>query len=193
MPPDGVRLLFPCRHGARVARLAEEFALRLGWSELERSSLRLGAILHDIGKLTVSPAVLLKPGGLTPGELAEVRRHPLTGAWLVGSVPFLRAALSCVLLHHERWDGGGYPTGRSRGATPAGARLLAVVDAFDAMVSDRPYRRALSVAEALGELERGAGTQFDPVLAEAFVRWRAAVRGEAVKASTRPRASTAFA
>jgi HD-GYP domain-containing protein (c-di-GMP phosphodiesterase class II) len=193
--PCGPTFDDPCdsRHGARVARLADDFAAWLGWSPAQRSALRLGAVLHDIGKLTVPRSVLLKPGELTAGELAEVRLHPSAGAWLVASVPSLRGALSCVLLHHERWDGGGYPTGRRRGATPLAARLLAVADAFDAMVSDRPYRRALTLPAALRELERGAGTQFDPALAEAFVAWRADRARVAVRASTRPRAWSALA
>jgi HD-GYP domain-containing protein (c-di-GMP phosphodiesterase class II) len=191
----GLLLDDPCdsRHGVRVARLADEFAGWLGWSEAQRSLLRLGAILHDVGKLTISHAVLLKPGRLTESELAEVQLHPWAGAWLVARVGSLRGALPCILLHHERWDGNGYPTGRRGGATPLGARLLAVVDAFDAMISDRPYRRAMPVAAALAELERGAGTQFDPTLAEAFIAWRVGRSRATVRSSTRPRAWSAFA
>ena len=185
----------PCdsRHAARVARLADGFASWLGWNDAQRALLRRGAILHDVGKLTVSQAVLLKPGELSPSELAEVRLHPSAGAWLVAPVLSLRDVLSCILLHHERWDGDGYPTGRRRAATPLVARLLAVADAYDAMVSDRPYRRAMSPAAALQELGRGAGTQFDPALAEAFIAWRSALRRAGVRASPRPRASNAFA
>ena len=189
----------PCdlSHCARVALLAEAFAGRLGWDAARRGTVRLGAALHDIGKLSVSRTLLGKPGGLSDEELAEVRRHPAAGARLVHLLGPLRSALPCVLFHHERWDGGGYPSGRGQTEIPIEARLLAVADAFDAMVSDRPYRRALPAASALEELDRGAGSQFDPCLAEAFVEaWWAGTFKLALPAPTalpRPRASTASA
>jgi HD-GYP domain-containing protein (c-di-GMP phosphodiesterase class II) len=189
--------LDPCdsRHSARVASLAERFAIWLGWDDGRRSAIRLGSVLHDVGKLTVSRAVLRKPGQLTDAELEEVRHHPSAGAWLVAPVRSLSPALPCILLHHERWDGDGYPTGRRATNVPVEARLLAVVDAFDAMTSDRPYRRALGIDHALDELERGAGSQFDPALAEAFVSaWKAGAFDRAAATGlTRLRASTAFA
>ncbi len=186
-------------HWVRVAALADALATRLGWDERRRSVARRGAVLHDIGKLTVSSVLLRKPGRLTEEEMTQIRRHPAAGAFLVHRLRAIRAALPCILFHHERWDGDGYPSGRAGNDIPLEARLLAVVDAFDAMVSDRPYRRALSIGEALDELERGAGTQFDPELAEEFVGWhRWMLRmGEressrpAVTGSPRPRASTA--
>jgi HD-GYP domain-containing protein (c-di-GMP phosphodiesterase class II) len=182
-------------HSARVAVLAGAFADRLGWNAGRLGALAVGAALHDIGKCTVPASILRKPGGLTASELAAVRRHPGAGARLIRPVTSLHYAVPCVLFHHERWDGAGYPSGRCEAEIPTEARLLSVIDAFDAMVSDRPYRAALSVEEALAELERCAGTQFDPALAEAFVRsWRAgALRGLASTALPTPRASTAFA
>ena len=182
-------------HGARVGALADALAVRLGWSERRREVLRLGGAVHDIGKVTISPAVLQKTGLLSEAELAEIQRHPSAGVRIVAPFLSLRAALPCILFHHERWDGDGYPTGRRRTAIPLEARLLAVVDAFDAMISDRPYRDALSPEEALDELDEGAGSQFDPALAEAFVvAWHAgALAPERATASPTPRVSTVFA
>jgi HD-GYP domain-containing protein (c-di-GMP phosphodiesterase class II) len=160
-------------HGARVSVLAEVVAARLGWDEAEIEALRIGAALHDIGKLAVSERVLRKPGPLDAAELAEVRTHPERGAGMLALIRTLRVAVPGVLYHHERWDGGGYPVGRAGTDIPAAARVLAVVDAFDAMTSDRAYRPALPAAAALAELARGAGSQFDPEVVEVFLRaWR---------------------
>ena len=156
-------------HSARVTAFAEEIARRLGWSEQRLASLRLGGPLHDIGKLAVSDHVLRKEGSLEEHELAEIREHPKAGARLILRVAALREAIPYVLYHHERWDGAGYPTGRAGEEIPLEARVLAVADAYDAMTSDRPYRRALSRAEALAEVERCAGTQFDPEIARIFL------------------------
>ena len=152
-------------HAARVAELALAVAHELGWGEHRLEAVRLGSLLHDVGKLALPAPLLGKPGPLSATELAAVRRHPATGAELVGSVPQAAAALPCVLHHHERWDGVGYPTRIAGGAIPPEARLVALADAFDAMTSHRPYRRALSAQTALAEIERCAGTQFDPLLA----------------------------
>jgi putative nucleotidyltransferase with HDIG domain len=156
-------------HSARVTALAEEIALRLGWSEERLALLRVGGPLHDIGKLAVSDHVLRKEGSLEEHELAEIREHPKAGARLILRVAALREAIPYVLYHHERWDGAGYPSGKAGEEIPLEARVLAVADAFDAMTSDRPYRRALSRAEALAEVERCAGTQFDPEIARIFL------------------------
>jgi len=138
--------------------------------------------LHDIGKVMVSETILRKRGPLDEHELAEVRTHPAAGAKLIGPAGPAREALPYVLYHHEWWNGAGYPTGRAGGEIPAGARLLAVADAFDAMTSMRPYRRALPASRALGEIERCAGSQFDPTFASAFLEaWEAgALRAAAV-------------
>lgn len=160
-------------HAARVAALAEVVAESLGWDEQQIELLRLGAALHDIGKLAVSETILGKAGPLTESERAEVQAHPEEGARMVAEIGTLRAAVPSVLHHHERWDGAGYPAGRAREAIPPEARVLAVVDAFDAMTSDRPYRAALRPEQALAELERCAGTQFDPDVVAVFVQaWR---------------------
>jgi HD-GYP domain-containing protein (c-di-GMP phosphodiesterase class II) len=125
--------------------------------------------LHDIGKLAVSDEVLRKAGRLDDHELAQIREHPKTGARLILRIAALRDAIPYVLYHHERWDGAGYPSGKAGEEIPLEARVLAVADAFDAMTSDRPYRRALTHEEALAEVERCAGTQFDPQIASVFL------------------------
>jgi HD-GYP domain-containing protein (c-di-GMP phosphodiesterase class II) len=160
-------------HSARVTAIAEGFALTLGWNKSKLETLRLGGSLHDVGKIAVDTRILCKPGPLDDAELAQIRRHPVTGARLVESFADFEAALPYVLHHHERWDGQGYPHKLRGAAIPFEARVLGVADAFDAMTSLRPYRPALTVEQALAELERCAGTQFDPRLAETFVAgWR---------------------
>ena len=156
-------------HAARVAANAEVVAVRLGWDERQLAALRLGAALHDVGKVNVRPEVLAKLGRLDDDELAEIRAHPVEGMWLIAGVPSLQPALPYVLFHHERWDGLGYPTRRAGTAIPLEGRILAVADAFDAMTAGRPYRRSLAAEEAAGEIESCAGTQFDPDVAEAFL------------------------
>jgi putative nucleotidyltransferase with HDIG domain len=156
-------------HASRVAVLAHSLARR---SDLDReriARLRTGAILHDIGKLAVPREVLLKEGPLDEIEFMQIRRHPTAGARMLQAVGAALEALPCVLFHHERWDGDGYPSGRARHDIPLEARILAVADSFDAMTSDRPYRAACPAEAALEELQRCAGTQFDPELAEAFI------------------------
>ena len=160
---------FSSGHAARVTAIVEVLALRMGWREERLAVLRLGAALHDVGKLAVSEAVLCKPGPLDEAELAEVRTHPEAGARLVERIPSLRPAVPAVLHHHERWDGSGYPSGRAGNLIPAEARILAVADSFDAMTSNRPYRLALAPQRALSEVERGAGLQFDPDVARVFL------------------------
>lgn len=156
-------------HSARVARMAYEVGLRLDCDESELALLTLGGALHDVGKLGVRDEVLNKPSPLTADELREVRAHPEIGARMVALDRALRAALPAVLYHHERWDGAGYPSGCSGSAIPLVARILGVVDSYDAMTSDRPYRRARPESRAAEEVDRCAGTQFDPEVAEAFL------------------------
>ena len=156
-------------HGARVATLAEPVAQRLGWEPERIATLRVGAHLHDIGKLAVRRSVLRKPGPLTIAEEAEMRGHPRAGASLVLPLREGWLALPCVLFHHERWDGLGYPSGLRGSSIPLEARLIAVADAFDAMTSPRLYSAALSIDHALTEIGRCAGTQFDPAIAEVFL------------------------
>ncbi len=156
-------------HGVRVAALAEPVARMLDWQEERLHALEFGARLHDIGKVSVRPETLCKADPLTSEEIAEIRSHPEAGASLIGELRWARAALPYVLWHHERWDGGGYPWGLRGAAIPVEARLLSLADAFDAMTSPRAYRGALTREQALGEIESGAGTQFDPWLSELFL------------------------
>ena len=156
-------------HAARVSSHARAIATRLGWDEVRLAELELGSRLHDVGKLAVRPEVLAKPGRLDPGELAAVRVHPVEGVWLIAGVPSLAPALPYVLFHHERWDGCGYPTGRAGVEIPVEGRVMAVADSFDAMTTTRPYRRAVGLDEAVAEVRRCAGTQFDPEIADAFL------------------------
>src|SRR3954471_22232834 len=156
-------------HGARVAAFADPLARRLGWDAERRGALRLGAFLHDVGKVSVRSDVLRKSGPLTLDELAEIRTHPSAGAQLIVPLRWTRHVLPHVLFHHEWWDGSGYPAGMRRRSIPVEARLLAVADAFDAMTSPRPYRHALTTERALLEIDRCSGTQFDPAIARLFV------------------------
>ena len=156
-------------HAARVGANAEVTALRLGWDGEQLEALRLGAALHDVGKVNVRAEVLAKPGRLDDRELAEIRAHPVEGLWLIAGVASLRPALPYVLFHHERWDGHGYPTRRAGSAIPVEGRVLAVADAFDAMTSGRPYRRPLTADQAATEVDRCGGTQFDPEIVQAFL------------------------
>ena len=156
-------------HSARVSVVAEVIARRLGWPSARLAVLRLGGQLHDVGKLNLDATVLHKPGPLDERERLEIRRHPLAGARLIRPFRSLRPALPYVLFHHEHWDGNGYPSGRSREQIPAGARILAVADAFDAMTSNRPYRQALPLTSALAEVRECAGSQFDPAVVRAFL------------------------
>ena len=160
-------------HAARVGVMAELVAERLGWDEADVEVLRMAAELHDIGKLSVPERILRKPGPLDEDELAEIRRHSEEGARMVARHRPLQLVVPGVLYHHERWDGSGYPVGLEGDAIPAEARVLAVVDAFDAMTTDRSYRRALTEVAAVAELERCAGTQFDPEIVAVFAEaWR---------------------
>jgi HD-GYP domain-containing protein (c-di-GMP phosphodiesterase class II) len=156
-------------HASRVGDIAEAVARRLGWAESTLEELRLGAALHDVGKMNIRSGVLSKPGPLDEAEIAEVRAHPVEGAWLIAGIPSFAPALPYVLFHHERWDGGGYPTRRAGAAIPLEGRVLAVADAFDAMTSRRPYRDARALDEAVAEVERCSGSQFDPEIAGVFV------------------------
>jgi putative nucleotidyltransferase with HDIG domain len=167
-------------HCTRVTELAERLAAWMGWDDIRLRTLWVGARLHDIGKVMISETILRKRGPLSPQELAEIRTHPTAGARLIAPVDSAQQALPYVLFHHERWDGAGYPANRVGADVPEGARLLAVVDAFDAMTSTRPYRRALPIFHALAEIERCAGTQFDPEIANAFLKaWSAGAFADA--------------
>lgn len=128
-----------------------------------------GFLLHDSGKVGIPERILNKPGPLTAAEWRVMRTHPLIGYQMVAGIPFLETAAQVVRSHHEMFDGSGYPEGLKHEQIPLAARVFSVVDAFDAMTTDRPYRAALSIDHAAGEIERMAGTQFDPDVCEVFV------------------------
>ncbi|MBM3464700.1 MAG: HD domain-containing protein [Armatimonadetes bacterium] len=128
------------------------------------------AMLHDVGKMEIPRHVLYKPGALNDDEIAIMRRHPLWGAAILQEIPSLAHAVPVTLHHHERWDGDGYPHRLAAENIPLSARIVCVVDAFDAMINDRPYRKALPVEEAVSEIRALAGTQFDPWIAAAFLQ-----------------------
>jgi HD-GYP domain-containing protein (c-di-GMP phosphodiesterase class II) len=164
-------------HAARVTAFADAVARRLGWGDDRLAGLQIGGLLHDIGKLAVRERLLHKRGPLSLSERDEVRRHPTAGARLIEPIPSAHPALPYVLYHHERWDGAGYPFGTAGREIPEEARLLAVADAYDAMTSTRPYRAPLMTAGALAEIDRCAGTQFDPEMARAFLEvWGSSAR-----------------
>lgn len=156
-------------HAARVAVLAHSLARRVGFDRDRITRLRTGAVLHDIGKIAVPQEVLVKAGPLDAGELMAIRRHPTAGARILRAVGAALDALPCVLYHHERWDGGGYLERLEGEDIPLIARILAVADAFSAMTTTRPYRKALDLREALNRLGDAAGTQLEERLVVAFV------------------------
>ena len=156
-------------HSQRVVAYAVAVGQVLKISPNELAALEVGALLHDVGKVGVSDAILLKKGSLTDEEWVEMRRHPEIGHQLTAHIPFLHRASPLVRHHHERWDGRGYPDGLRGEDIPLGARIFTVVDSFDAMISDRPYRKGMPLEVALTEIRRGAGTQFDPQVVEAFI------------------------
>lgn len=157
-------------HSRRVSALSCATASQLGLSTDEISELRIGALLHDIGKIGISDSVLRKAGRLTMEELAVIKQHPEIGRRILEGVNGFAAYLSAVELHHENWDGTGYPRGQREDQTPLAARIIHVADAYDAMTTDRPYRRGMSHEQAVSVLLDCAGTQFDPDVVAAFTK-----------------------
>jgi len=164
-----MRDAFSAERAAGVARAAGLVADELRLDEAERDVLRVAALVYDIGKVGIPVELLNRRGELTAGEKSTIRRHPEIGMRLLESTMYLHALAPAILHHHERWDGEGYPDGLKGEAIPFAARVIAVCDAWQAMVSDRPYRPALTPERAIAELRAGTGSQFDPQLVEAFV------------------------
>jgi len=155
-------------HLDRAHDYAVALASRVAPELANDQTLRYGFFLHDIGKIGIPERILSKPGPLTEDEWAIMRTHPLLGAQILSPVKFLIPALPIVEAHHEKWDGSGYPRGLRKEEIPLGARIFALVDAFDAMTSDRPYRRALSFEQALEQISACSGTHFDPEVVRSF-------------------------
>ncbi|MCX7754518.1 MAG: response regulator [Anaerolineales bacterium] len=156
-------------HVERVQQSALELGRALGWSPEDLIILEFGALLHDVGKITTPEAVLNKPGPLTPEEVQIMRNHTVAGAHIIESVPHLRPAKPYVLYHHERWDGNGYPEGLTGNEIPREGRLMAIVDVYDALISDRPYHKGIPAEDALNFLRRGLGRHFDPNMVQVFI------------------------
>ncbi len=158
-------------HSERVTQYSMAIAQVINLESERLQILKHAAMLHDIGKIGIKDIILNKNGRLTQDERATIERHSVLGDLILGPCTFLAGVQKIVLHHHERYDGLGYPEGLSGENIPLEARIIAVADSFDAMTSDRPYRQALSLKHAIEELQKGAGTQFDPALVEAFLSW----------------------
>ena len=160
------------RHSEDVLAYSLELAQELGLGEDVQHDVQVAALLHDVGKIGIPDHILRKPGALTEYEFQAIKQHPMMGAIMVSAVPGFEGVLDATRHHHERWDGQGYPFGLVGEETPLVARLMAVADAYSAMTTDRPYRRGLSVVEALSRLKAGSGNQWDPKCVSAFMRSR---------------------
>jgi HD-GYP domain-containing protein (c-di-GMP phosphodiesterase class II) len=156
-------------HSLRVADMSTALARVLGMDEKGIANMRRGALLHDIGKIGIPDAILLKAGPLEEGEKSVMRLHPTIARDLFEGIPFLRDAIAVPWCHHERWDGKGYPRGIAGQEIPLPARIFAVVDVWDALTHDRPYRKAISESESLRIIADGSGTQFDPLMVQFFL------------------------
>ena len=175
-------------HAHRVQRFAAALAVAANIRDHRMlEALDAAALLHDIGKLGIPDQLLHKPGPLTADEYAQVKQHAVIGADILSAVPFTGALALIVRHHHENWDGTGYPDGLRGDAIPLGARVLAIVDCYDALTSDRPYRRSLSHERAMAMILERRGTMYEPELADAFLR----IVGELRQAPDRERAGSA--
>ncbi len=171
-------------HGDRLIDYGTLVAKELGLSENEVKNIRYSAAMHDVGKIGVKDSILNKPGKLTEEEYEEIKKHPEIGYNMLKKIKFLSHIANDVLYHQERYDGKGYPKGLSGQNIPIAARIIAVIDTFDAMTTDRPYRKALPASVALEELRKNSGTQFDPRVVEAFLKVAsAALKSEAAPAA----------
>ncbi|MBI5188742.1 MAG: response regulator [Nitrospirae bacterium] len=156
-------------HMKNIAEYSVVIARKLGLSDIDIENIRKAALLHDIGKISVPDHILMKPGRLSEEEMDVIKTHPSHGARIIEPIEQLNQAKKLIKYHQERFDGKGYPEGLKGEDIPLGARIIAVADAFGAMTSDRPYRKAFSIDKAVEELKRGSGTQFDPYVVEVFI------------------------
>jgi putative two-component system response regulator len=158
-------------HIERLSRYASAIGERLGLGDTDLTALRYGALLHDVGKIGIDETIIRKPGPLTAEEYAIMQKHPLIGERIVAPLRLAARVSPIVRSHHERWDGNGYPDGLAGENIPLGARVVAVIDAYDAMTTQRPYNRVLSSIQAIQQLRMAAGTIWDPLVVEAFAGW----------------------
>lgn len=156
-------------HSDRVAAISMVIGEKLGLSSELLEKLEISAMFHDIGKLGVPDNILLKPGKLDELEFQKIKEHPSIGVSILKNIDFLKNSLPIILHHHERYSGGGYPDGISKGDIPLEARIICVADTYDAMTSDRPYRKGLSHEEAIVEIVKFKGIQFDPEIVDSFL------------------------
>jgi putative nucleotidyltransferase with HDIG domain len=156
-------------HSRRVTELSTRLALEVGCTDADLERIRWGALLHDIGKLAIPDRVLLKPGPLTVQEMELMRRHPTYAREMLSGIPFLRSAMAIPCHHHEQWNGEGYPQGLKGEEIPLAARIFTVVDQWEALTSDRPYRKAWSQERVLAHMRHNAGTIFDPNILRVFL------------------------
>ncbi len=155
-------------HSNRVAEISKIIAAEMGWGRRDLEMIDWGGVLHDLGKVGISDSILNKPGKLTDEEFAIMKSHPSIGAQIIGGIAFLEPLMPYIAQHHERYDGRGYPAGFKGEEIAIQGRLLAIADTYDAMTSDRPYRKGLAAQIAYDEILKCTGTQFDPVLVRAF-------------------------
>ncbi|HMQ30336.1 MAG TPA: response regulator [Chloroflexaceae bacterium] len=156
-------------HLRRLSRYSEQLAMAAALPQERLKAIRFGGLLHDIGKISVDDAILRKPGALTSEEYEQIKQHPEYGARIVAPMRFAGEVAPIIRHHHERWDGAGYPDGLRGEDIPVGARIVAIVDAYDAMMTDRPYRKALGLDETLRRLREGRGREWDPQLLDLFL------------------------
>jgi putative two-component system response regulator len=157
-------------HSDRVRRMSMKIGMKMGFSQERLENLVFGALLHDIGKIGIRDEVLQKKGQLTPEEYQYVQQHPLIGVKIVEGIDFFKDKISMIRNHHEHFDGSGYPDGLMGETIPLEARIIAVSDAFDAMTSLRPHRKAMPVEDVILEMGKGKGKQFDPQILEIFLK-----------------------
>jgi len=157
-------------HTQRVTEMALSLAKALGVNNKELVHIRRGALLHDIGNLKVQESILHKQGELTAEEWVTIHMHPFYAHEIIGSIDLLKSTLDIAYCHHEKWDGSGYPRGLKGEQIPLAARLFAIVDVYDALTSDRPFRKAWSKAKALNYVREQSGQHFDPQVVEAFLK-----------------------
>ncbi len=157
------------QHSKRVSEICQNIGHAIGFSEIEINRIKVAGLLHDIGKIAIEEGILNKPGRLTDQEMDQIKQHPSIGYRILTSTQEMMEIAECILLHHEKWDGTGYPKGLKGEEIPLAARIIALADSFDAMTSERTYRKALSEKEAIHEIQKNSGTQFDPEIARIFV------------------------